>query len=869
MQTAHTVNLDFIGGAMEVGASAILVEMAGQRILLDSGIRQKAGADPLPDFRRLQDRGGVDAIVVSHAHMDHTGTLPIISKEYPNARIYATSMTIDLTRVLLYDSIKLMNRQEEGIPIYAQKDVEQVFEKMLAVRYEQALEILPGITLTLYQAGHVAGAACIYLQSEDGTIFYSGDFSSFSQNTIEGIRIPKLRPDISIVESTYGDRLHANRQVEERKLIEMAAECIEKQGKMLIPTFALGRAQEVLLILRKAINKKQLPKVKIYVDGMVRDMNTAYARNPWFLKNALAKRIEKGNDIFYSEEIVPIGPKDNRRELVNAAGPAIFVASSGMLTGGPSAEYAKAIAPMENGYIVITGYQDEEAPGRQIVELLEAPKDAERFLTVGGNRIPVRCTLQKAALSAHGDKTEIESLLEKLSSRNVFLVHGDGEVIRTLASGLQLGYRTRIFTPQAGDSESIALRSPRQQLKKNFPDTMQKRESLEGKEKEFYSYLQEHYPNQKFTITDLAFIWHGRHGQTEEKLDEMQRLLLESPFFARDARRLYLFICRTEKEIAEEEKKSSAITIQQLEETANQCFAGFPYRKLSFYHEKKEMALQFDFPYEIQEEFQEAAKQFEEQTGWKATKNHDPNEHAMQSFLHGHLGTAIQKISIRKLESRVVVRLRQIPEANVLSETAKLFGQRTGYSLYFDGIPENNYRYGTESGTIDPENPTSAEGGKENLGSVKGSRDTDGFFYPEGSEMQEQNLAFYCIDMEFEEEKNAPYKKSIMADQNGKYIQLSFLSPALGYRQKDTLQRIARQIGWRLRIAPSINQNAITAYALRCCQECGVALKKTPSYQPQSQTLVLKPYENYTQMGLVCQKITDQTGITCVAEPAP
>ncbi len=854
MQTEHNVKLDFLGGAMEVGGSAVLVELSGKRILLDSGMRQKAGADPLPDFRRIQERGGVDAIIVSHAHIDHTGTLPIISKEYPNARIYATSMTIDLTRILLYDSIKLMNRQEEGIPVYAQRDVEQMLGRMLALRFEQEMEILPGITLTLYQAGHIAGAACIYLQSKDGSVFYSGDFSTFSQNTIEGLRIPRLRPDIAVVESTYGDRLHSNRQAEERQLVDAAAECIERQGKMLIPVFALGRAQEVLLILRRAMNRGELPRARIYVDGMVRDMNTAYARNPWFLKKALAKRIEREKDVFYSDEIMPVTPKDDREALISAPGPAIFVASSGMLTGGPSMGYARKIAPMENGFIVITGYQDEEAPGRQLLELLEAAPDMERFLNLDGTRVPVRCSVRRAGLSAHGDKSEIEGLLEQLSARNVFLVHGDGEVIRSLAAGLQLDYRTRVFAPKVGDSESVLLRSPRQQLKKSFPFTMQKSTSLEGQEKEFHAYLQEHYPNKKFTITDLAFVWYGRNVQEDEVLEELQRTLSGSRYFARDERRLYLFVCRSEEELLEEEKKSGSMTVQQLEQEAREIFAGFPYRKLGYYNDAKEVLLQFDFPREVEGSFEAAAERFWEKTGWKAVRNSEPNEHAMQTLLQQDFGTAITKISIRKSEGCVVVRLGRKPEVNGLQEIVDRFEEKTGYELCVDGVTLEKARQGDMG----------AEGG---MAAGKGTAgEDDSFFYPRGNEPQEQNLALSCIDMSFEGERIAPYKKSIITDRSGKYIQLSFLSPGLGHKQEKLLQKLADQISWRLRIAPGVNQNAITAFAIQCCREHGVELKKIPSYQPQSQTLVLKPEGGSGELEKICAAVEEETGIRCVTE---
>ena len=338
------MKLNFLGGAMEVGGSCIYTNINGYGILLDSGIRQGSTKDPLPDFRTIQECGGLDAIIISHAHLDHIGTLPIISKAYPQAKIYMTHMTQDLLRVLLYDSLKIMGRNEGEIPHYSEVDVRGMLDRIHPMRYETPMEILDDLTVTLYQAGHIAGAACVYMVSKEGSIFYSGDFASFSQRTIEGAKIPKLRPDVTIVESTYGNRLHANRQVEENRLVELVKQCIKKEMKVLIPAFALGRAQEVLLILRQAMQKEELPNVPVYVDGMVRDINTMYYRNPTYLKNALAKRIWKGNEPFYTDEIQAVAPNANREELLAKKGAAVFVASSGMLTGGPSMLYAKSIA---------------------------------------------------------------------------------------------------------------------------------------------------------------------------------------------------------------------------------------------------------------------------------------------------------------------------------------------------------------------------------------------------------------------------------------------------------------------------------------------------------------------------------------------
>lgn len=292
------MELDFLGGALEVGGSSILLNISGKNILFDAGIRQSSTKDSLPNFRAIQDYGDIDAIIISHAHLDHIGSLPLISKEYPNAKIYMNNMTKDLVKVLLYDSLKIMNNREGEIPLYAEVDVKNTLDRVFPINYEVKFNIFEEMYITFYNAGHIAGASLIYLQSSEGAVFYSGDFSVFSQRTVEGAKIPKLRPDVAIVESTYGDKLHSNREIEEKALIQTVNECIENNGKMIIPAFALGRAQEVLLILKGAMNKGSLKKVKIYVDGMVRDINRVYKNNPLYLRNSLGKKILKGIEPF-------------------------------------------------------------------------------------------------------------------------------------------------------------------------------------------------------------------------------------------------------------------------------------------------------------------------------------------------------------------------------------------------------------------------------------------------------------------------------------------------------------------------------------------------------------------------------------------
>lgn len=828
------MNIHFLGGAMEIGGSCIYVRTGGKGILLDCGIRQSGTKDPLPDFRVIQEQGGLDAIIVSHAHMDHIGTLPVISRAYPKAKIYMTAMTADLTRVLLYDSLKLMDYKEDEIPHYTEQDVLFMLNRVVPLRFQTETAILEKTMLTFYQAGHIAGAACIYLVTEEGALFYSGDFAAFSQRTIEGVRIPKLRPDVAIVETTYGTLLHANRQSQERRLVELVRECVEKKQKVLIPAFALGRAQEVLLILRAAIQNKEIPAVPVYVDGMVRDINTMYTRNPTFLKNALGKRILKGNEPFYTKEIQAVEPKQKREELLMGKEPAIIVSSSGMLTGGPSALYASKLVSLENACIIITGYQDEESPGRQLLNLLSGAKEGQadsRKLTLNGISYPVRCRIEQVGLSAHGDKAEIMGLLERLSARRIFLVHGNREVIRELGSELsEEDYRRQVFLPECGQGYDVVIHSRRKQLIFTPEFTMQKTEPLsEENEKLLFNYWQEHYPGKRFSVAQIAFIWYGKRTEDETILKEMQERLMKSPYFSPNEKQLFLFEVNPAETVAQN-LAPKELTPQELELYVKKLFDGYACRKMSYHMDRREILLQFDYPDSLDHQgFQKKALQFQELTGWSIGISTSMNHNAAGSFVHTLLPGRVSKLSYYVDRRCYAV---TVPELlNTDREAARTFRDTTGWNLLING------------------QDVLAEEGSGGQGKPSGSRERSSaaaedmmVFWPSNRarEMLEQNLAFSCADQEFEPVPEAVEKKSLKQDADGKYLEFSFISPAVGLRCRETLQRIADQTGWRIRIADKVNQNGLLQTARLLCMEYDILPVKNPSYLPEKRMVQMK-----------------------------
>ncbi len=341
------IRLGFLGGASAIGASSVFVEMDGLRVVVDAGIRQARG-ETLPDFRTLQESLGPavpDAFVLTHAHLDHSGALPVLVRTWPTVPLIATQATADLVRILLLDSLKIMElEREEEVPLFTADEVEQTLARIRTVAFDDPVDVASG-RIRLLPAGHILGAGAAVLESGPRRVVVTGDLSVADQRTVPGMPPPRIRPDVLVVEATYGDRLHASREAEERRLAERVAAAVEEGGHVLVPAFAVGRAQEVLLILQAAMRANRIPRFPVYADGMVRAVCDAYRLHPNFLTPRLRKRALRGDDLFFGEKIgfEKINSREHRERVI-AGPPCCVVASSGMLAGGASTVYARAWA---------------------------------------------------------------------------------------------------------------------------------------------------------------------------------------------------------------------------------------------------------------------------------------------------------------------------------------------------------------------------------------------------------------------------------------------------------------------------------------------------------------------------------------------
>lgn len=433
MPTSPTIEISFLGGASAIGASCTLVRVGDAAVLVDCGVRY-AGPSALPDLAPLADVS-VDAVLLTHAHLDHSGGLPVISEACSGAPVFATPPTIDLVAILWRDALRLMNgpERESEIPLYNERQVEQLLGVMRPVQYHQTIRIRD-IEVRWLPASHILGAAMIQFTTPAGTILFTGDYSISAQQTVPALGRPDFQADLVISEATYGERLHEDRNAAEERLLGQIREVIDRGGRVLIPAFAVGRAQEVLLILKRAQRNGTLPDVPVFVDGMVRAVCGVYGSHERYVSRYLVHEIRRSPHAFYTDTIQPVSRPDDRQRVL-ATTPSIIVASSGMLSGGASLAYAQELARNANDAIFLTGYQDEESPGRALLELARA--EGPKELKLGQATVPVACSFGTYGLSAHADRMQMVSFIEALNPRTVVLVHGDDNAKDALAQSLR------------------------------------------------------------------------------------------------------------------------------------------------------------------------------------------------------------------------------------------------------------------------------------------------------------------------------------------------------------------------------------------------------------------------------------------------
>jgi len=446
-----------LGGAGEVGASCGILRIGDWRLLIDAGMRPaaRAGQDRLPALDRLT-AAPPEAILVTHAHIDHTGALPLVSERFPTAPIYCTETTLLLTRLLLADSVRVMEAehlaQEGETPLYTAEVVERTLARVRPVEWAQPIAPLPdpAITVRFLHAGHIAGAAMLLIDTPAGRVLHMGDYSVTAQRTLHGLDVLGLpQADAVITEGTYGDAIHANRKEQERALVATVARVVGRGGRALLPAFAVGRAQEVALILRAARTAGELPPAPIHLDGMVRGVCDLYQAQVHDLNPRLQNYVRNARRPLFADPSLAVYAvtASRRRGLLDNPEAAIVISSSGMMTGGPAPLYARAFAADERNAIVFSGYQDDESPGAALLRARQGTTVA-----LGKEELTLQCAVERYSLSAHADAGQIEVAVARARPRVTVLVHGEPDTLRALAK------RVARYHPQvAVNGEAVTL----------------------------------------------------------------------------------------------------------------------------------------------------------------------------------------------------------------------------------------------------------------------------------------------------------------------------------------------------------------------------------------------------------------------------
>jgi Cft2 family RNA processing exonuclease len=424
-----------LGGGTDIGGSCMLVSVGDVRILVDAGMRPKKRMDEAgPEHIDVALAGQIDAIVITHAHNDHAGYVPALTARYSNTPVICTSETAALLPTMWNDSVRVFDRargnyvesdESQIEPPYGHVQVLAAQRRIREVRCGRVVEIADGVTIMLFPAGHILGAAGVVVSAGSNRITVTGDVSDLAQASVPGLVVPEVarESDLLVIESTYCGHHGSNREAEVEKFVRMVAETVGDSaatgGRVLVPAFALGRAQEVALTLRD-----RLPDIPVLIDGMAKEITTIYEEQT----AGTARPLE-----IYGDQVAAVR-QGERQQLLRTFRRGVVVTTSGMLTAGPAVTWARSILPDPAAALLIAGYQDEDSPGFELLELAEGNRRG--MFTLDHDELKVNARVAKFGLSAHADRRGLSSIITEVGARDVMLVHGVASKQRDFADNL-------------------------------------------------------------------------------------------------------------------------------------------------------------------------------------------------------------------------------------------------------------------------------------------------------------------------------------------------------------------------------------------------------------------------------------------------
>jgi KH/beta-lactamase-domain protein len=433
------VRLTFLGSAKQVGRSAILVRSRESSVLLDCGINPGTNnaieAYPRFDVGEF-DLSRLDAVVVGHAHLDHCGFVPFLYKYGFDGPVYCSDPTASLMTLLQGDYLDVMNK-EGRVPPYGAEDIREAIIHTIPLDWGEVTDIAPDIRLTLHNAGHILGSSIAHLHIGKGlhNIVYTGDFK-YGYTTLLPPAVKSFpRVESLIMESTYGgtQNVAPPRRETDAEFVEFTNHIL-KHGKMIIPVPAVGRAQEILMVINKYMEEGRMTEVPVYIEGMISEATGIHTAYPGYLSSELRDQIlQEGQNPFESDYFTVVKQPDLRDEIAEG-GPCIIMATAGMMEGGPVMEYFKRLAPYDQNGLVFVSYQVAGTQGRRIQSGM---RSLQTFNRDGKMEVTnIRLTTHTIeGFSGHSDRKQLVNYVRKIrpKPRRVFVVHGEESKCHNLA----------------------------------------------------------------------------------------------------------------------------------------------------------------------------------------------------------------------------------------------------------------------------------------------------------------------------------------------------------------------------------------------------------------------------------------------------
>lgn len=466
------MKIHFIGGARTVTGSLHLLHINGKKILLECGLFQGRRKDTYDKNKNFPfNPKEIDALILSHAHIDHSGNIPNLIIKGFDGLIYATAATVDLCQIMLRDSAHLQEKDIEWVnkkrskkgeppvePLYTLDDVEKAMEHFIGVQYNKTIELFDGINFSFRDAGHILGSAGVHFEITENSnkkisLGFSGDIGRPESPVIKSPDV--LRDlDVLIMESTYGNRLHSPSEEVEEELAQTINQIFNDNGKVIIPAFAVGRTQTIVYVLHKLFDQNRIPEIPIYVDSpLAVDATNVFRSHPECLDRETYRIfLQNGEDPFGFSRLKYIKKVEESKELNDKPGPMIIISASGMAEGGRILHHLANNIENPGNLILFVGYAAEQTLARKIM-------DGEKKVNIFGEEYEVRAKVKTMDyFSAHADQRELLDYLRLNPAKklkNIFLVHGEeDQAIPFREKLLTKGYKTVEF-PASGSIYEI------------------------------------------------------------------------------------------------------------------------------------------------------------------------------------------------------------------------------------------------------------------------------------------------------------------------------------------------------------------------------------------------------------------------------